>query len=224
MEIADILSINSNMDLQVNGEGAYFKSTVHEINSEYIAVHVPSQLGTSVALMPGDSIKGRVCGQDAQYEFNSTVLGQKLERVVLYLLAVPSKLKRIQLRDYVRVQTMVPIKYKVVKEDNVPGKPPEKPKETFSIDISGGGINLLVSESVPVNALLELQFTIKDPQGNDITIRADARVKRKDPVRESRRESLGLSFEGITEKDRDMLIGFLFRKLLEQRRLGVKDS
>jgi len=222
MKIADILSTNSKMDLQINGEGVYYRSSVHEINSEYIAVHIPSHFGTNVSLMPGDSVKGRIYADDAQYVFNSTVLGQKLERVVLYLLAVPSKLKRIQLRDYVRVQTILPITYYLVKEEDQSVQ--DEAKETFSVDLSGGGVNLLVNEPVPVNALLNLQFSVKDHRNNDVTINAIARVKRKDPVRDSKKNSLGLSFESISEKDRDILIGFLFRKLLEQKRLGVKEG
>lgn len=224
MKIADILSKNMNIDLQVNDEGVVYRSFVHEVNSEYIAVHVPSHLGTNISLMPGDNVKGKVYAQDAQYEFNSTVLGQKLERVVLYLLSVPSKMKRIQLRDYVRVQTMLPIKYKLLKEDETEQEiSTQESKEAFSIDISGGGINLIVNEAVPVDALLKLKFTVKDFQNDDFTIETMARVKRKDVVPDSRKEALGLSFEGISEKDRDILIGFLFRKLLEQRRLEVKD-
>lgn len=221
MEVADIITINSKIDIQINGEGVFYKSSVQEISSEYIAIHIPSHLGSIVYLMPGDSIKGRVYSKEAQYFFNSTVLGKKLDRVILFLLAVPSKLKRVQMRDYVRVQTMLPIKYRIL-DDNASDLKNQELQETYSIDISGGGLNFLVPGPVALNSVIRVEFVVQDHNQNDIKIRAVARVKRKESVRDKGRVALGVFFEEISEKDRDILIGFLFRKLLEQKRLGVK--
>ncbi|HHX94579.1 MAG TPA: hypothetical protein GX691_01965 [Clostridia bacterium] len=222
MEVADIITINSKIDIQINGEGIFYKSSVQEVNSDYIAIHIPSHRGSVVYLEPGDSVKGRVYSKDAQYLFDSTVLGKKLDRVVLFLLAVPSKLKRVQMRDYVRVQTMVPVKYRILKEDFPEQDSVEPFKESYTLDISGGGLHFNVQGPVALNSLIELELTITDQKQKDVKIRALARVKRKEPGRNKGQVSLGVFFEEIWEKDRDILIGFLFRKLLKQRRLGVK--
>lgn len=222
MEVADIITINSKIDVQINGEGVFYKSSVQEVTSDYIAIHIPSHRGRAVYLVPGDSIKGRVYTREAQYVFNSTVLGKKMDRVLLFLLAVPSKLKRVQMRDYVRVKTVVPIKYRPLEEGiSQEGESPFK--ESISIDISGGGIYFLAQGELTLESLLEVEFVVQNHEHEEVEISAIARVKRKEPARERGKVALGVSFEVISEQDRDVLIGFLFRKLLEQKRLGVKN-
>ena len=224
MEVADIITINSKIDVQVNGEGVFYKSSVQEVNSEYIAIHIPSHLGSLAYLRPGDNIKGRIYSKDAQYLFNSTVLGKKQDRITLFLLAVPSRLKRVQMRDYVRVQTMVPLKYRVIEEGFTGEEDIKEFSESLSIDISGGGIYFPAQSKVAVNSLMEVEFVIENYKGEEVKIKAIARVIRKEPIREKGKVAVGVFFEEISEKDRDTLIGFLFRKLLEQKRLGVNNK
>lgn len=224
MEVADIITINSKIDIQINGEGVFYKSSVQEVNSEYIAIHIPSHLGSLAYLRPGDSIKGRIYSKDAQYLFNSTVLGKKQDRITLFLLAVPSKLKRVQMRDYVRVQTLVPLKCRLIGEGVSEEQDKGQFMESVSIDISGGGIYFPVQGQVAVNSLMEVEFVVQNHKGDEVKIKAIARVIRKEPARERGKVAIGVFFEEIAEKDRDTLIGFLFRKLLEQKRLGVKNK
>jgi len=222
VKTADLFKVNTKMDVQVK-EGIYYKTSVQEITDDYIAIYVPSYKGRELQLVPGDYIKARVYSEDAQYVFNTTVLGRKEERIVLYLLAHPVNVKRVQKRDYVRVKVQIPVRYQVMEEMTIRSGVLELTEEAFSIDISGGGMQLLVSKSIETNKLLALKFYVQDSKKNDIAIRAVARVKRKEKLHTGRNKySLGICFEEISEKDRDLVIAFVFRKILEQRRLGVE--
>ncbi|NLJ99959.1 MAG: hypothetical protein GX318_01820 [Clostridia bacterium] len=217
---SSILKINSKMDIQVHGLSFNLKTMIQEVTSEHIAIHVPSYRGRERKLNPGDYVTARVFSKDAQYVFKSTVLGQREEKVILYLLSLPSHIERIQMRDFVRVKVQMPAEYRLLKsKEDTDGSY----KKCFTVDMSGGGLQIVVPELVETGALMALRFTIQDSKDEDVLIKTFARVKRRDTaISKSGRYVLGISFEDIDERDRDQIIAFVYKKILEERLLEVE--
>jgi len=224
---SELFKINAKVDIKREGERVYFKTSIQEVTDEYIGIHVPSYRGREMSLEPGDYVNARVFLEDAQYVFNATVLGRKKDRVVLYMLSIPSNIKRVQMRDYVRIKIQLPVKYRVLeekekREESSAGEG-EKFESAYTLDISGGGMQLVVSRPVEVNQRLYLKFKISDLKRRDIEIAAKARVVRREQLFGSKNKwTLGIAFEDISESQRDLIIAFVFRKLIEQRRLEVE--
>jgi len=226
--VSELFKVNAKMDIKREGERVYYKTSIQEISDEYIGIHIPSYRGKEMILMPGDYVNARVFLEDAQYVFNATVLGRKKDRVPLYMLSMPSNVKRVQMRDYVRIKVQLPVKYKVLEEtrknaENGADDEDKKFENAYTVDISGGGVQLVVSKPVEVNQRLYLKFKICDLKNRDIEITAKARVVRREQIFNERNKwSLGIAFEDISETQRDLIIAFVFRKLIEQRRLEVE--
>ncbi|NLO89007.1 MAG: hypothetical protein GX088_01535 [Clostridia bacterium] len=224
---SELFKINAKMDIKREGERVYFKTSIQEVTDEYIAIHVPSHQGREMSLEPGDYVNARVFMEDAQYVFNSTVLGRKKDRVLLYKLSIPSNIKRVQMRDYVRIKIQLPVKYKVLEEkgnnEESSDEKGDKFESAYTVDISGGGMQMVVSKPLEVKQRLYLKFKISDLKKRDIEIAAKARVVRREQIFGGKNKwSLGVAFEDISETQRDLIIAFVFRKLIEQRRLEVE--
>ena len=218
----DYIKVNNKIDVQLEGRGVFYKSMIQEVTDDYLAVSVPSHRGREITLIPGDVLKCRVYSEDAQYNFSTTVLGKKLESLRLILLATPTRVERTQNRDFVRVKLQIPVRYEKADSGANPDDIVQPVYSGFTVDISGGGMQLLVSHPYAVDTLLAILFEIEDEKKANMVIRTLGKVCRKERSPKSEnRYILGIRFEEITEQKRDQVIAFLFRKMLEQKFLGV---
>lgn len=143
-----------------------------------------------------------------QYGFNSRVLRREVREVPMYFLAVPSEFERIQRRGFVRYPVLIAAQYRQG-DDN-------RWNKGFLVDISGSGARLSHRHPIP-NETIQLAFTLK---AHDTPLIVTGRIVRSEPLNGNDHTTYhsGIEFVEIPMGVQDRIVGFVFQRMLEQRR------
>jgi len=74
-----------------------------DITDEYMAISIPVKGGSYLPLKKGEIIEGIHYENKAVYKFFTSVIGRKIDRIMMIILKKPEKFVKIQRRNYVRV-------------------------------------------------------------------------------------------------------------------------
>ncbi|SDB91453.1 c-di-GMP-binding flagellar brake protein YcgR, contains PilZNR and PilZ domains [Pelagirhabdus alkalitolerans] len=155
-----------------------------------------------------------VSDDEAVYQFHTEVKGRKKDNVPLLVLHYDKdKLKKIQRREYVRVDAGLDIAVQSVDETC-------EPFATVTKDISGGGVALLYpfERYLPQATALDVIIVIHSEQEEQGYIFAKMETIRTQEKSEVAKPILSMKFTEIDEKDRQRIIQFCFDKQLQERR------
>ncbi len=169
------------------------------------------QHGAPLAVKKDDIIHVYFTTDRAAYEFKSAVLQRIKEPLPFILIKRPEKLKRIQRRDYFRLELDGIVKLHQEKKDGSIDK-----KEVKLIDISGGG--------------LQIKTKLKLEEGNEIKIsfkkllELDELIKGK--IVRKRKENFeiykyGIQFIDISDREREKIIQWIFGLQRKLRKKGL---
>lgn len=209
------LKINAIVDVEYNEKS--YKCTIQEINDDYIAVSLPFENGEYLVPHTNDNLVISYFDSSDVYSFSSKVIGRKRDNIPLILISIPTKVKKIQRRNYVRVSVMIVASYWNFGEGfdirkTQKAKEETKPFKGTVLDVSGSGARILVDTKVKLNdfVLVELPLDngVLEVHGKIVRILKD----------ELGRDVIGLNFEDISEITRDKLIKLVFEVMRKQRR------
>ncbi|MDR3120327.1 MAG: flagellar brake protein [Clostridiales bacterium] len=128
-----------------------------------------------------------------------------------------SEIDVAQRRQFYRFQCDIPFRYRLVSKDKKSAREPFS--KGMTVDLSGSGLRFNVNDPIEKERLIECEFTIENR-----LIFIVGKVMRC--MRKSEGESaasvyeVGLIFSEIEERDRDLIIRFIFDE--ERRRLKKK--
>ncbi|MCD5405063.1 MAG: PilZ domain-containing protein [Desulfotomaculum sp.] len=194
-------------------EGPEYFSNIQNIEKGIIYITIPYNEKEPLVLMRGEGIRVKYISEGAIYVFDSEFLGKHKESdtLLLYKIKEPDddKIKRIQLRHFVRVPVIMDVKYKKNDADWV---------KTVMLDISGGGIKMATKEKIEPGKLLDLHFKIPAKK-EMVDVNVKAEVVRCNLVDdETKLFYAGLKFLDLNQGMEDMICSFVFRKQIEQIR------
>ncbi|NLL29691.1 MAG: pilus assembly protein PilZ, partial [Clostridiales bacterium] len=139
------LEINNKIEV-IYGEKNY-KSVIQDIREEEdeILISIPVLDGEYLTLVTGRVIEQIYYDNNGNvYQFKSKVLGRiKEKNLSLYRFSSPFDVRKIQRRDYVRVNFIKAINYLSSKDIEK-----EKYKKALLLDLSGGGMKIKVDEKL----------------------------------------------------------------------------
>jgi c-di-GMP-binding flagellar brake protein YcgR len=214
--------VNKLIELQVvhkPSESVSYLSRVEEIDARGIWIANPTHQGSLVLIPVGEEITVFYGDEICIYKFPSVVLSRQKTPLPMLLLAhpEPQKVMRIQRRDYVRIPAKVPVEYMIVSAEQDVTK--QKKFKTTSVDISGGGLNLVTNVPLNKQDLLQLTITLDGEPIvlNGIVIRTSSQVK----LNNLKQTTAGVQFINIQENDREKIIKFVFQWQLNKRRKGL---
>ncbi|WP_026689461.1 flagellar brake protein [Alteribacter aurantiacus] len=196
--------------LFIEQESKRFRSKVTDVTEESISIQEIS----SSHIQKGKKVKCWYLGKDqAIYLFETIIQGKEATKVPSHILKRPlsSNVLRVQRRHYVRVDAMMDI---VV----YPTGEQEESFTTLSLDISGGGMKLVLpdnhtlKEDNEVRILVPLYFDQEEVEYCDLSARV-VRVFFHDGIAKA-----SLSFDNIAEKDRQKVIRYCYERQLMKRR------
>ncbi|KKM12326.1 hypothetical protein SY88_04010 [Clostridiales bacterium PH28_bin88] len=220
-----VLVVNRKVEVIRDDEGNPYKSLIQDVTEFNFAIQVPSSAGILLPLHPGEKVDIRVIADNEQYLFSTTVTGKKQDNVPLYILALPTQVHRMQLRSFVRIKCAIEVSYQSITPEEVPRVHLLEPaKRGMTVDLSGGGMQLVVPEALAPETLVLLKLSVPH-KGKTVEVSAVGRIRRCDPsdLDGFRRYVVGVSFERISERDRDKVISFIFRKMLDQWRIEGRE-
>lgn len=219
MKLEKIIAPDKKVELKrLEGKEVY-RTSIQSVTDNHFTVLVPRLHGEWFIVSPGEEVQVVVSGNQERYVFNSRVIIYQDQQVPFLILEKPqvSDIKRIQLRSYVRIKAILEVCYQKVSEEDLDNLEAITPSTVaYTVDISGGGVQLAVKEEMEEGDLLYLKINM--PGDKEEPIWTLGSVRRFIPAGETNTKNLvGIKFEKIAERDRDRLIKYIFDKMRKQR-------
>lgn len=216
MALIEGLQINQNIRItRMEGKEDWYLSDIQDIGKHEICISIPTKGPNPLVLNSGDLVRVSLVSEMSRIEFETKVVGWRYDNIPLYTLALPKDYKRVQLRDYVRIPIVLQVDYADLPD---PGQKPVFIK-CNSLDLSGGGIRLLLQKEYPADTSLLLIITIP-LQARQEELEVVGRVVRSWPDQNVKLYQTALQFIKISRKQQDLIIRFILLKMSEQRRLS----
>lgn len=210
------LEVNERVEVIVDNKA--YKSLIVDVSEDHdhIKINLPIYEGEYLLKEPGDELDIYIYSRSGRcYNFNSEIIRKtKEDSISCYELSSPYNIKRIQRRNFFRVDIVNDTKYK-----NITGIDDEKEIESIPfndalmIDLSGGGMRLKFKGQVKKSDILLIRIEVQNQEmllkGEVVRVEND---KDLDKV-------CGIKFLDITEMQVDKIIEELFRIMRKQKEL-----
>jgi len=214
-EVKGMIQINQNIRVTLPDEQEnWYLSSVQDVTDYELRISIPTKGTTPLALKNGDLLKVSFITDSSRYEFETRVIGWRYDNIPMYALTLPKDYKRIQLRRFVRIPTILEVSYAEVPDE---GKRIAFFKST-SLDLSGGGVRLLLKKDFPVGARLLLRITIPLKSGPEY-LEIMGKVVRSQLDENLKLYHVAIQFTEISRSQQDLIVRYTFSKMSEQRRL-----
>lgn len=120
---------------------------------EEITLGVPTHRGYEVRVEPGTTLDAQAVLPDGLRVFSATVLARVAEPVPALRVSWPQTVQRVQRRDAVRVEVMLPLEARVLDPEGEP-----RALAGSTIDVSEGGIRFSLPEALEPEREVELRI------------------------------------------------------------------
>ena len=210
------LQINTRIEVEVEDSqypGKYF-SRVMDIGEKEIRIMAPALKGVVIPLHLNTQVTIHYVGERAMYSFKTVIRQRFKDALAGMSVAMPTKIERIQRREYVRLEVQLHFRYRILKGEQTQEN--ETFLKSYIVDISGGGLKFYNDSPIPVDSILELQLAIEGIE-NEIIIGKVVRSRE----RAEGGYDIGIYFEGILPAVQDQIIGWIFNKQRDLRRKGL---
>jgi c-di-GMP-binding flagellar brake protein YcgR len=196
----------------------YFKSNIQDLTDEYIGISIPVLEGRYLSLRKDEMVEVLYYFDKEVYSFTTTVIGRKIDKIFIVLLAHPEKIKIVQRRNYYRVPISLDICCAIVeKEKNLTNMNDNQFEffDAITLDLSGGGVRVISNKLMKYGEHLMVTLPIFD---EFLTILGKiVRIQKKDDGK----NIYGVSFLNVDNITRDKLIRFIFQKTRDYIKKGV---
>lgn len=209
------LHVNKRIDIFIkDGEyqGSYL-SKVADVNNRELKVTAPFSKGEIVPLRMEQQVQLFYTGTNAAYTFLAKIIARQNKPVALLTLEKISEVKRIQRREFFRIEAKRKVNYRGIDENS--DNNDEDFKESMTMDISAGGIKLLADDSIPTTGILEL--TIDIPGLENIQLKGEIVNTYNLPDG----SAVAVGFLDIKPNQQDVIITWLFDYQRELRKKGL---
>lgn len=188
------------------------------ISQDELVITIPMVKGNQIILPLGQEVEIVFFRDEGQYIFKAKIEKRfKKENVDLLKLNRISSIKRIQRRNYYRLNITLPISIKLLTDKDKQSQNFKEWLKTYTMDISGGGVRILLDRNIEKGSLLECKLKIND---EDLLLKGEvvrSQLIQQYPIT---KYEIGISFVDITEYQRDQIIGFIFEEQRKLRRKG----
>ena len=187
-----------------------FFSRVEDVGQNSIFISPPYRKGIYLPLYIGRTINARVVSEQCAYLFEASLLGSHSDQLPLWEISLPTNIRRIQMRDHVRLDTVLDLTLELTGEAYE-----GKTIATLTKDISAGGLQAVVPE--PLAPDIKVKVTLSLAPG--ITAEAEGEIIRV-MLPDSPRDvfAAAIKFTQIDEKTRSQIIKYIFKKQTERRK------
>lgn len=215
------IKFHPNTVLEIITEEGYAKTTIQEVEEDSISILIPTINGTYLTMRQDEKYeifynnkKGGV------YKFKIDVMGRKYDKVPLIVLGEPYEVKKVQRRKYVRISHSGIVNYYITKN-----YPKQKFKNYdildfkvgYTVDLSGGGLRLRVSEKPELEDYIIMHLNIEE---DFIVLGKVVRVEEDN----NGKYTCGVDFLEIEENEREKVIRYVFMEMRRMLKTSGGDS
>mgnify|MGYP004443010755 FL=1 len=210
-----------NLDIKINSivtvmwEEVTYKSSVQDVKENEILITIPVSDGTYLTLDDGVEIEQFYYDKKSNlYKYKTKVLGRYTEKEIpFYRVSKPYDIKKIQRRDYFRVDVVQIINYIKAIDLEKDIRREENYESALLLDLSGGGMRIKVKEELSFN-----ESIISNLYYENEKIVVKGRVVRIEKT-EDKRYIYGIDFKDIDNSTREKIIQVVFKIMRKQREL-----
>ncbi len=204
---------------RIDTDEVWYDSTIQDVNEKNFFIDIPYQDNLPLVLQRGDQVRANLALENERLEFITTVVGFKLDNIPLFILSLPKNYNRIQNRKFYRLPIMIEIFYAELEE----GSQQQEFHRSYTLDISGGGVRILVSKAYAKGTCLVIKIPL--PCGDIVDeICVLGRVIRSGKIESSPASYAAIEFTDITRSQQDKIVKFIFNKLIAAKRTNFTPS
>ncbi|MEM5767985.1 MAG: flagellar brake domain-containing protein [Bacillota bacterium] len=226
-----VFKVNNNIEIEIK-HGVYqgvYHSRIEEIKDDVLEIAIPSKQGRLLPLPAGTWFIGKVIQGGSMYIFKSVIQHVSLQQnVPIWAIRQPQEVEKIQRREFVRMDVRLPVFVKIHVEDEnflaIEGKKyfakelEVKEWEASTKDISGSGAKIITKFHIPEETVVSLSFQLSETD----TFFTQAKIRRSELVNPDLGIYwIGVRFLGLTERERDKIVRFIFKKQAELRKRSL---
>lgn len=209
------LEVNERVEVIVDGKA--YKSLIIDIDdNDCIKINLPVYDGEYLMEDVGKELDINIYSKSGRcYNFNSEIMGKSKEgSIPCYELCSPYNIRRIQRRNFFRVDIVNDTNYKNITGIKDKSKIEEMPFEkAMMIDLSGGGMRLKFKGQVNKHDIFLIKIDVKNLEmllkGEVVRIETNEELEK----------ICGIKFLDITEIQVDKIIEELFEIMRKQKEL-----
>jgi len=219
-----ILQVNGKIEISVNNDDTIYKSIIQDVGQDYFTIDTPMANNLSLFLKPNDKVQGVIVTKLKRYLFVTEVLGNKEEEISMYILQKPRKVKSQDRRNFVRIETYIPVTYEIISDQNYKyWEDFNISQQAYAVDLSGGGIQLLLDQPLSEGNLVILDIPLSS-KGNDLIVKVLGTVVRNEyrNVEGNEHYRVAVEFKDISERKQDMIIQYVFN--LMRKNIHIRDD
>ena len=212
--MAETIKFLLNHRVEIMMDDTTYLSNIQDVEEEYAGISIPVRDGTYLPLKKGEKVEGIYYAKRGLYKFNTVVVGRKIDRIMMILLAHPKKFIKFQRRNYVRVPVSANTCCALVDKKSSLKNITDNQFEFFnavSLDISAGGMRISTDRDINVGDVIVATLPIKDE-----VINVKGKIIRVERV--ENRNICGINFIDMDKKTVEKIISLLFRIMRDQRK------
>lgn len=204
------LVINSRVDIMLDKR--VYKTVIQDVAKDGFLISIPISEGEYLILNQHEEVELYNYVDDLSlYKLNCNIIGKVIDNnIPLYKISLPKDIKKIQRRNYVRVNMLHPIKYVKGEVNNI------KENEMLPallLDLSGGGMRIKLREELYIGDIISAQLN-----SEELAINVKGKVVRKEKSNDGR-FIYGISFWQLDNISREDIIRNVFKIMRKQREL-----
>ncbi|WP_010095939.1 flagellar brake protein [Ornithinibacillus scapharcae] len=194
-----------------------YRCKVVDKDNKYLYIDYPVHLKmkrTSASFRVGTRMKAEYLGDDQSvYRFKTEVKKRNKGKIPTLALEIPEsdKIERIQRREYVRIETAVDVALHSVYDNFAPFA-------TVSVDLSGGGLSVVVPKDIHINdgeeIMVHLVLPMQSGEYHYLELKGEI-IRLIHNVNSANTASIKL--KSLDELDKQIIIRFCFEKQREAR-------
>lgn len=204
------LIINSRIDVMM--EKKVYKTVIQDVLKDGFLISIPVNEGEYLMLNYHEEVELYNYVDDLSlYKLTCSVIGKVIDNnIPLYKISLPKEAKKVQRRNYVRVNMLHPIKYIKGDSGNLNDK---KMLPALLLDLSGGGMRIKLREELYKGDIISAKLNL-----DELEINVKGKVVRKEKCDDGR-FIYGISFWQLDNMSRESIIRSVFKIMRKQREL-----
>lgn len=215
----DLKEINENDAVKlINSNKSLVNGQVVKTSDDYMGIKINVKQDTYIELKKGEPIELIFIHSHAAMRCSSFILGVQKKGTEQYIIiSTPALIYKIQRREFERVSVLLEAEYSPLSDDeeykklkDVDSKYFRFFRRTYTMDISAGGICIVILKSELDSKFALVNLTIKN---EEITILC--KKVRVAAMNDNNHNKVAYQYEDITEKHRQLILDYVAQKSKE---------
>lgn len=195
-------------DLEKQEKRIYY-SRVEDVRDESVLILPPFQKGFTMPPRIGRVITAKVVSDRVPYLFEASLLSFISDQLPLWEISQPSRVRKIQMRDNVRLSIILNTKLELLDPSRE-----GKVINTLTKDLSGGGMQVVLPEHLPLGSKMKISL----PLLPDFTLETTGEIVRLlPPITDAEKLAAGIRFINLDHRIQNQIIKYIFAKECENR-------